>query len=163
MDKFAFEKMVNNYLANERNIMRQAYVTKKNLNISPNIAQKQEPSRCYDGYGTVVGCPVSGGSTVSCLGNFTGMNSTNTILFVAGLNNSSNSIVSNGFGFGGISGTWVPVGSIDQTFSQDVISYQQYYTETIQQQGVSYTQVYLLYGNIYQGTCTVHGMQVVAL
>lgn len=78
------------------------------------------------------------------------------------LNNTSNSILSNGFAFGGFSGTWAPVGSINQTYSQDVISYQQYYTETIHQShGATYTQIYLLYGNIYQGTCTVHGMQAV--
>lgn len=86
MNKFAFEKMINNYLANERNIMREAFFPKKSLRVSPNTLYTPDPQHCYDASGAEIPCPTAGGgSTVSCLGNFTGKNTTNTILFVAGI------------------------------------------------------------------------------
>lgn len=150
MDKSSFEKMTDNFLVNERNIMRQSNFGERNINKpATNISASLNPQHCYDEIGNEVPCyGLGGGQTVSCTGNFTGMNTTNTVLFVGNLNNNNSSIVSNGFAFGGFSGTWAPAGSIDQTTSQNEITYKQYYTDSYKVAGVTYTQIYLLYGNI---------------
>lgn len=162
MNKSEFEKMIDNYLANEANIMREEYAKKRNLNVITYTKAPQNPHVCYDEMGNAVPCEgFGGGETVSCTGTFTGMNTTNTILLVAGLNTNSTIIESSGYAFGGFSGEWAPVGVIDQHLSQNVITYKQYYTDTYKSpSGVTYTQIYLLYGNVYNSTCTVHGMKV---
>lgn len=165
MDRTSFEKMINNFLLNEKNIMLQSSGEKMDVapnKMQPNTLYMPDVKKCYDVYGNLISCPAtSGGQTVSCLGNFTGLNTTNTIVFVGGLNDAGNSVLSSGYAFGGFAGTWSPVGPIDQSFSQDVITYQQYYTDTYTIKGFSYTQIYLIYGNIYGRSCTVHGVRVI--
>ena len=146
-----FDLMIDNFLVNERNQMRKDYFMKtisqttkflKNSNISPGVLPAPP--------GTVF---------VECIGTVTGQNSINTILFLAGVYN--NYAYHPTFSFGGFSGTMAPTGNFIQSRSQGVVTYRQFYTETIHQSnGGTYTWIYVIYGNIYNGQATTHGMRV---
>lgn len=137
-----FDLMINNYLVNEANIMVENYNNTPHTNYADTVTLE----------------PV----VVTCTGGFTGMNTTNTILFQSNVIKST-SLANSSFAFGGFSGTWSQTGSLIQSVSQNVITYRQNYQETITENGVTYTQLYAIFGNVYQGLCTVHGMRIVAI
>lgn len=153
-----FNAMIDNFLANERNNLRREAIF-HTLDIS------DDP--CYDDDGNIIICPsvtvgAEDDNSVSCTGTFQDYNTSNTILFTATLNGQGTDIVSSAFAFGGISAAWTTVGTIQETLYDGAISYKQYYQETypIVGTGLTETQLYLMYGNISGGKCTVHGMQV---
>ena len=98
---------------------------------------------------------------VSCSGSMKTKTSLETILFTAQMNGTT--ISNPDFGFGGLTGEWKPVGTISQKVFDGVTTYQQYFSVSASAPwgGVNYTELYLVYGNVYHGTCTVQGMQII--
>jgi hypothetical protein len=54
-----------------------------------------------------------------------------------------------------------PIGGLSQSYHNGVITYQQIFSDTYIFSGtnVTFTQAYVIYGNVYNGGCTVHGMK----
>lgn len=161
-----FDAMINNFLANDRNNLR------KMMNSNDDTDPPTGYDGCEDNFGTPIPCPpdnsgwnqpyeISGHGSVSCTGTFQDYNTVNTIVFTAELDATLSSIIKSSFAFGGIGGTWSEVGPIEQSYYDGVITYKQYYQESYNLPlGVTLTQVYVIYGNIYHGGCTTHGMKV---
>lgn len=148
-----FNAMLDNYLVNQANQMRQNYFLKSGGGVVTNYA----PLPPAPDDTTTVTLPV----VVVCSGTFTAPNTTNTILFQATVL-PANTLTSATFAFAGISGTMTQTGSLIQSTSQGVITYRQNYQETYTVNGVTYTQLFAVYGNVYHGACTVQGMQIIA-
>lgn len=161
-----FNAIIDNYLINDRNNLRQR------VKINSMINPPHDNGGCIDSEGNIVPCGVdesgwgkpneSGGDhSVSCTGTFQDYNTVSSIIFTATLDQPQTTITSSAFAFGGVGATWSVVGSIQQDLYSGVITYKQYYQETFAiAGGLSETQLYILYGNIYDGQCTVNGMQV---
>lgn len=153
VSKLEFKNMIENYLAHERNIMRKEVYLKNKLLNGGFLNRNDEDQECC-------GEPQGGGGTVTCVGRFLGANTTSSILFSATLNAAGSAISSHTLAYTGVNGTWANVGNISQSTHQGVITYQQLTTTTITLPGgTSYSQGFIVYGNIYNGGCTVSGMQ----
>lgn len=146
-----FDLMIENYLANERNmILSNAQITKKNLpsnatsswwgdDIPDDGEQNAQPF-----YGT---------------GRFPGSSISN-IVFAGQLSNSG-VISGQGFSFGGTHVAIAQTGSLSQSVHNGVTTYQQHFSETITLPfGGVYVQNFVVYGNIYGSTVTVTGMSL---
>lgn len=138
--------LINTFLTNERNLIKAGKMLK--LHRAPE--KTEAPGEPYD-------------NGISCIGKFYDYNTINTIVFTVQLDGAQTTITSSAFAFGGIGATWTPVGAIEQNVYDGVITYKQYYQESYQLPGgVNETQLYVMYGNIYNGGCTVYGMQIKA-
>lgn len=143
-----FDAFIDNFLANERNALIEGRITLKH---TANRPDPNSPPDSYDG----------GGGGVSCTGRFSAYNTYNTILFTAQLDATRTSILTSTFDLGGVGATWTTIGTIEQTTVDGVITYKQYFKETYDLPGdFQVVQLYVLYGNIYNGGCTVQGMQL---
>jgi hypothetical protein len=151
MSRKEFDLMIENYLANERNmILNNAEITKK-APVSYTSSSFWGDDIPDDGeenaqpfYGT---------------GHFPGSSITN-IIFTGNLSNSG-VISGQAFSFGGVHGTIAQTGGISQSVHSGVTTYQQNFSETYNfPGGVVYVQNFVVYGNIYGSTVTVTGMSL---
>lgn len=148
LSKKEFNEMINNYLINERN----------QILINQNISSSREP--WWPGeYEIDNGDPTSE-PPITATGRISGYMS--NLSFVTGqFGMNGTSITSHTFGFSGIAGTWTSFGQFSSSTYQGVTTYTQYYMQTISMPwGTNATQMYVLYGNIYNGQATVQGMPV---
>lgn len=145
-----FNKMIDNFLANERNVMRQDYFTKHSNNSFGLLSRAVDTTTLPN-------------VTVVCTGSFANMNSWCTILFQSNVLYGT-TLSAFSFSFGGGGGTMTPTNQLIQSTSNGVITYKQYYQETFTlPSGVQGTQLYVMYGNVYHGACTVNGMKVIPI
>jgi len=156
-----FNRMIDNFLVNDRINLRHrlSMITPTNDPVN---------GGCFDGDSEIPipcpnGNPTGINNSISCTGSFQDYNTVNTVLFTATLNSYNTEITSDAFAFGGVSGTWTVIGPINQQLYDGTITYKQYYQESYAipySGGLVENQLYLLYGSIQGGTCTVYGMQV---
>ncbi len=169
------QPLIDNFLASERNGIRKAQFQNHGRYLNEGAAPPDPNEKCYDlETGAIIECPPGGDNSgsgggsgggegnVTCKGNFNSYNTVSVVVFTAKMNMSGSEIVDNGFGFGGISGTFTKVGPISQKYYDGVVTYQQIYSESgFTENGISYTQLYIMYGNVVKGsTCTVHGDKI---
>jgi hypothetical protein len=151
-----FDLMIENYLANERNmILSKAFIK----NQSAHLLSFRSP---WDDGGDdlPVGDDGTGNSgPFTGTGHFPGSTITN-IIFTGNLSNIG-VISGQAFSFGGVHGTIAQTGSISQAVYNGVTTYQQNFSETYNLPGgVVYVQNFVVYGNIYGSTVTVTGMSL---
>ena len=154
MGRKEFDLMIANYLANERNmILSKTYAMKKSIVTS---------STFNNGNGDPwpeipIDNNLNPDNPFSGIGSFPG--STITSVLFAGRINSNGIISQSSFGFAGVHGTITPIGSLSQAVYNGVTTYQQNFQEvTTGSFGIVYTQLFVVYGNIYGSTITVTGM-----
>jgi hypothetical protein len=154
MDKKEFDLMIENYLTNERNmIISRAYLIK---NSSLNIYnQTNADMGLPPGLGVI---PDDGPPPpFSGSGNFGGSTITNIVF--TGKISSNGTISQSAFGFAGVHGTITKIGSLSQAVYNGVTTYQQKFQEVVNlANGTVYTQLFVVYGNIYGSSVTVTGM-----
>ena len=159
MDRKDFDLMINNYLANERNmILSKAYTLKKSTpvrnafnNDDGNSWPPTDPVDEDD--------PNNTGGPFTGTGNFPG-STVSGIVFSGNVSNKG-VISQQGFSFSGVHGTIAPVGGLSQSVYNGVTTYQQNFSETYTfPGGIVYTQNFVVYGNIYGSTVTVNAMQI---
>jgi hypothetical protein len=148
MNKKEIQTMLDNFLANERNIMRSDAIRNK-AGSAVNFEQRKSTDTL----------PPPANPFVSCVGTVDA--TTSGVIFAATYSGTGGSLSTFSFGFTGISGTMTPIGGLSQSYYNGVITYQQIFSDTYIFSGtnVSYTQAYIIYGNVYNGGCTVHGMK----
>ncbi len=158
ISKLELEKIIKNYCTNEKNLLLENFKYKSSINgAASRDVDEPEDNQCP-------GClpyPSGGGGEhkpITCSGTFSGLTGiTNSI--TGQFTMSGTNITTGIFGISGMGGTWSPFGTLGQTVSQGVTTYTQYYQQVITgPYGTQATQMYILYGNIYQGACTVNGM-----
>lgn len=154
MGRKEFDLMIANYLANERNMILFRANLKRESSfyiVGPvNTVSSLRPDLIAVDDGS--GLPPFAGC-----GNFPGSTFTN-ILFTGRIS-TNGMITQNAFGFAGVHGTITSIGSLSQSVYNGVTTYQQNFQEVIiLTNGLIYTQLFVVYGNIYGGTVTVTGM-----
>jgi hypothetical protein len=146
--------MIENYLANERNmILSKAFIKNQSTPGTTFRAPWDDTPELPvgdDGLG-------SPGNPFTGTGTFPGSSITN-IVFTGNLSNKG-VISQQAFSFGGVHGTITPTGSISQAVYNGVTTYQQNFSETYTfPGGIVYVQNFVVYGNIYGGSVTVTAM-----
>ena len=145
--KVEFDKMIDNFLSNERNGMRQSYFIEHSNTLGGLLRR-------------VIDTSTLANVTLVCTSSFIDINSYSTVLFqtnvLYGTTLSASSFI---FDSGG--GTMTPTNQLIQFVSNGVITYKQFYQETFTlPSGGKGHQLYVMYGNVYHGACTVNGMKV---
>ncbi len=140
-----FDLMIDNYLVNQRNTMRLNYFLTR-------IKKGGDATNYRD---TVVLPDV----VIRCTGEVAASSITAVVL-QATITGGGSVISDYSFSFTGVHGIMEPIGTdIDQSVYNGVITFRKDFTETIElSNGVKYTQVWTLYGNIYNGSCIVAGI-----
>jgi hypothetical protein len=143
-----FELMIENYLANERNMILANSFLKKTSSAKIGLLE-----------GDIIYFDDGAAQPFYGIGHFPGSSITN-IVFTGSLSNSG-VISQQGFSFGGVHGTIAQTGNLSQSVHNGVTTYQQHFTETYTfPGGIVYTQQFVVYGNIYGSTVTVTGMSI---
>lgn len=137
-----FDKMIDNYLLYEKNLLIQKG-TLKTESIQP-FGAGDPPKKIFSGTASLTGAA----------GNM-------YVLTQMTTNSNASSITDANFSWGGVHGTMQSVGNLEQSYYQGVLTYKQYYSETvIGPGGVSRTSNLAVYGNIYGGSMTVNVMSI---
>jgi hypothetical protein len=136
-----FDKMIDNYLLNERNLLIQKHILKRDGVVA--FGPGDPPQTIYSGSATVSGS----------LG-------TMNVYAQMVTNTGSTTISNSSFSWGGLHGDMKAVGTLEQSYSQGVLTYKQVYSETVSKSGVNYTSHLAVYGNIYGGQMTVNAMPI---
>lgn len=167
ISKLEFQTIIDNYLANERNVLRENYYLKNSENPA-GVAPNEGGPVCYDMFNDPIPCEfgdpegngnTGGGSSVTCAGTIGGYSTASSVFFTANMNGTT--VTNPDTRFTGVSGTWTTFGQFNQSVHQSVTTYNQWYSHTWTLNGVNHVQMYIVYGNIYQGQCTVRATQVV--
>ncbi len=139
-----FDKMIDNYLINEANQMARS---EKFKNINSSVKREITPTNA-----------VPPGDTTEAQwvapSEWTLLNS----IHMQAIRNSGLTITGQSFSFAGLTGTMASSGYLIQSTHNGVTTYRQNYTHTITYLGINFTEVYTLYGNIYNGQATVNIM-----
>lgn len=156
MSRKEFDLMIENYLANERNMILSTTFIKKQ---SGHVLSWRSP---WDEGGDDLPVGDDDGSTgnpFTGTGTFPGSSISN-IVFTGNISN--NGVISqHAFSFGGVHGTISQTGNLTQSVHTGVTTYLQHFSETVSFPGGGvYVQNFVVYGNIYGSTVTVTGMAI---
>ena len=144
-----FNVMIDNYLVNDANQLRQNDFIKNSQGFGGGAVTNNKD--------TIITLT----EVVVCSGAFTSPNTLGTILFQSNVL-PSNTLANSTFAFSGFAGSMTVTGGLIQSTSQGVITYRQNYQNVYSYLGVTYTQLFAIYGNVYHGACTVQGMTIIA-